>query len=125
MLIRKLMSPKPSIVAPQDTLGDARLLMERGNFRRLPVVEGERLVGIVTDRDVLRRVGNLDSVKVKAAMTPDPIVVTPEMTVRDAVELMLSHKFSGFPVLENGQVVGMLTTTDVLKAFLLVYPQTQ
>jgi predicted transcriptional regulator len=59
MLIRELMSLSPTTVAPQDTVGDARLLMERGNFRRLPVVQGERLVGVITDRDILRRVGNL------------------------------------------------------------------
>ncbi len=58
-------------------------------------------------------------------MTPDPIIVTPEMTVRDAVELMLSHRFSGLPVLENGKVVGIVTTTDVLKAFLLAGPHTE
>lgn len=118
MLIRRLMSSSPVTVAPQDTVGDARLLMERGNFRRLPVLDGERLAGIITDRDILRRVGNLDSIKVSAVMTPDPIVVTPEMTVKDTIQLMLSHRFSGLPVIESGKVVGIVTTTDVLKAFL-------
>ncbi len=94
-------------------------MMERGNFRRLPVLDGERLAGIITDRDILRRVGNLDLIKVRIAMTPDPIVVTPEMMVKDAVQLMLSHRFSGLPVVENGKVVGIVTTTDVLKAFLV------
>lgn len=98
-------------------MGDARLLMERRNFRRSPVVEGERLIKIITDRDILRRVGNPDTIKVNAAMTRDPIIVTPGMTVKEALE-MLSHRFSGLPVLENGKVVRIVTTTDILKAFL-------
>jgi CBS domain-containing protein len=60
--------------------------VERGNFRRLPVVELERLIGIITNRDILRRVGNPDSTKVSSVMTCDPIVVTPEMTVKEAVQ---------------------------------------
>lgn len=119
MLIRNLMSSNPVKVTPQDNVVDARLLMEGGDFRRLLVLDGERLAGILTDHDILRRVGNLDSIEVSAVMRADPIVVTPEMMVKDAVQLMLSHKFSGLPVVENGKVVGVVATTDVLKAFLL------
>ncbi len=120
MLISRLMTYKPTTVSSQDNLQTAATLMERGGFRRVPVVNGDALVGIISDRDVRRHVGYLQSTKITAAMTPDPKTVTPKMSVEDAARLMISHKIGGLPVVEDGKLVGILTTTDVLKAFLKV-----
>jgi acetoin utilization protein AcuB len=120
MLISRLMTYQPTTVSSQDSLQTAATLMERGGFRRVPVVDGDNLVGIITDRDIRRHVGYLDSTKITAAMTADPKTVTPRMSVEDAARLMISHKIGGLPVVENGKLVGILTTTDVLKAFLKV-----
>jgi acetoin utilization protein AcuB len=120
MLISRLMTYKPTTVSSQDNLQTAATLMERGGFRRVPVVDGDALVGIISDRDVRRHVGYLQSTKITAAMTPDPKTVTPKMSVEDAARLMISHKIGGLPVVEDGKLVGILTTTDVLKAFLKV-----
>lgn len=120
MLISRLMTYQPTTVSSQDSLQTAATLMERGGFRRVPVVDGDNLVGIITDRDIRRHVGYLDSTKITAAMTADPKTVTPRMSVEDAARLMISHKIGGLPVVEDGKLVGILTTTDVLKAFLKV-----
>jgi len=125
MLISRLMTYKPTTVSSQDNLQTAATLMERGGFRRVPVVDGDALVGIISDRDVRRHVGYLQSTKITAAMTPDPKTVTPKMSVEDAARLMISHKIGGLPVVENGRLVGIVSTSDILKAFLNVVQATQ
>src|SRR5262249_31895387 len=81
-------------------------------------LQEERLVGILTDRDIRRHVGSEDRTKVSAAMTETPLSVSPSTTVEEATQLMLKHQISGLPVLEDGKLVGIITTSDVLKAFL-------
>lgn len=125
MLISRLMTPNPTTVNSRDYLQAAATLMKEGGYRRVPVVDGGKLVGIVTDRDVRRHVGYLDSTRISAAMTPDPHTVTPRMSVEDAARLMISHKIGGLPVVEDGKLVGIITTTDVLRAFLKVEAATQ
>jgi acetoin utilization protein AcuB len=120
MLISRLMTYGAETISSHDTLQTAATLMERGGFRRVPVVDDGKLVGIISDRDVRAHSGYLDSTRVTAAMTSDPKTVTPQMSVEDAARLMIEHKIGGLPVVEDGKLVGILTTTDVLKAFLKV-----
>jgi len=112
-------------VSSHDTLQTAADLMNKGGFRRVPVVDDGNLVGIVSDRDVRAHTGYLELTKVTAAMTSDLKTVNPKMSVEDAARLMIEHKIGGLPVLEDGKLVGMITTTDVLKAFLKVEAATQ
>ncbi len=125
MLINKLMTYGAETVSSHDSLQTAAAMMERGGYRRVPVVDDDRLVGIVSDRDVRAHSGYLDSTRVTAAMTSDPKTVTPKMSVEDAARLMIEHKIGGLPVVEDGKLVGIITTTDVLKAFLKVEAATQ
>jgi acetoin utilization protein AcuB len=125
MLISRLMTSGATTVSSHDTLRTAATLMESGGFRRVPVVDEDQLVGIVSDRDIRAHSGYLDLTKVTAAMTSDPKTVTPRMSVEDAARLMITHKIGGLPVVEDGKLVGILTTTDVLKAFLKVEAATQ
>ena len=118
MLVRHRMTQHPVTVSPQDTLATAQQKMTTGHFRRLPVVHDGTLVGILTDRDVRRHVGVEERTRVAAAMTETPLTVSPLTTVEEAVQLMLRHQVGGLPVVENGKVVGILTTSDVLQAFL-------
>jgi acetoin utilization protein AcuB len=97
-------------------------MADRG-FRRLPVEEEGRLVGIVTrgdleaklgwDRMAWRRLGR----RVEDAMTPNPYTVVAGDPLDRAVELMLHHGISGVPVVENNRLVGIVTETDVYRAF--------
>jgi acetoin utilization protein AcuB len=112
------MIPDPITVTADDLMIQARLRMQKGNFRRLPVLSDGKLVGIITDRDMRQHVGLLDRTEVKVAMSKNPISVTPAMTVEAAAQLLLKHKIGGLPVVENGQLVGIVTTSDIMQAFL-------
>jgi acetoin utilization protein AcuB len=120
MLISRLMTYGAETVSSHDSLQTVASMMQRGGFRRVPVVDDGKLVGIISDRDVRAHGGYLELTKVTAAMTSDPKTVTPQMSVEDAARLMIAHKIGGLPVVENGNLVGIITTTDVLKAFLKV-----
>ena len=112
------MTRRPVTVAPRDTLLDAQEKMIAGGFRRLPVVEGDRLVGILTDRDLGPHSGHLRETRVTAAMTENPLTITPATPLEAAARRMLDTKLDSLPVVEDGKLVGIITTTDILKAFL-------
>ena len=120
MEIANWMSRSPACISPNDTLAAAKKLMGAGQFRRLPVVENDKLVGIITERDLRQHWGYLDSTKVNAAMTCDPVTVTPRNTAEDAAHLMLQHKIGGLPVVDNRKLVGILSTSDLIRALLNV-----
>lgn len=125
MQIANCMTPHPVTVSPRDTLARAKTKMDVGRFRRLPVVENGKLVGILTERDIRNHWGYLDSTRVDAAMTADPVTITPRISAEDAARLMLEHKIGGLPVVDNGELVGVVSTSDILRAFLCVVQATQ
>ncbi len=114
----KRMTSKVITVGPQDSLSKAKALMDSGNFRHLPVVEAGKLTGILSDRDIQRHLGYLKSTRVDAVMTPNPITVSSSTTVEQAAHLMLRRKINAVPVVEDGKPLGILTTSDILTAFL-------
>jgi acetoin utilization protein AcuB len=130
MLVGNIMTTAVITIAPTSSIESGIELMREHGFRRLPVVEEGRLVGIVTDRD-LRQASNsplvlrerwyndflLEAIKIRSCMTPQPITVTPATPVSAAATLLRSHKIDGLPVVdneENNQVVGIVTVTDML-----------
>jgi acetoin utilization protein AcuB len=119
MFVKDRMSERFVTVAPDATLAEARALLDRHRIRHLPVLERGQLVGIITDRDI-RSAASASSpgqVEVRAAMTRDPITVIPETRVEEAAKLMVMHRIGGLPVLRGGELVGIITETDLLKAF--------
>ena len=120
MQIVNLMTPDPIVINPDDTLANAKAVMDDGRFRRLPVVEDGRLVGILTERDIREHMGYLGSTRVNAAMRTALVTVTPFNTVEDAARLMLKHKIGGLPIVLGDALVGIVTTSDLLRAFLVV-----
>jgi len=132
---RHIMSISPLTIAPNTSVYAARALMQQCRIRHLPIVEEGRLVGMVSDRD-LRLVlpspatslaaGELHYLLTKLTvgeiMTRFVMAVSPECPVPEAIGRMLGHKIGALPVVENRQVVGILTRTDVLQAFLKFYP---
>ena len=125
MRIAELMTPNPVTVGPDASLATVKSLMEAGKFRRVLVMEKEKLIAIVTERDVREHTGYLELTKVTAAMRPNVLTVTPNQTAEDAARLMLEHKIGGLPVMEGDRVVGILTSSDLLKAFLKVVAATE
>ncbi len=125
MEVAARMTPHPTTAAPRDTLAKAKALMHAGGFRCLPVVEGEKLVGVITERDLRQHLGYLDATRVDGAMTSKPLTVPPSCSVQDAARLLLQHKVGAMPVVENGGLVGIITTSDLLKALLDVIEASQ
>jgi CBS domain-containing protein len=123
MRVIDTMTPNPVVISPTDTLAVARGLMDRGKFRALPVLENGKLIGIVTDRDLRKHEGlagkasdYLQWTQVTAAMTRDPITVSQESSALDAARLLLEHKIGGLPVMDGVDLVGIVTTSDLLRA---------
>ena len=117
MVVNQLMTKEPTTVASTDTLEQARLLMEAGGFRRVPVVDQGKLVGILSDRDIRQHAGHLTHTRVDAAMTQRVVTVTPSTMMERAAHLLLKHKVGGLPVVDGTRVVGIVTTSDILGAF--------
>ncbi len=117
MVVGQKMTKKPVTVGPDATLAVAHKKMG-GKFRRVPVVEDGRMVGIVTDRDLREHKGMLDKTKVNAVMTRKVVTVTSATPIERAARLLLRRKISGLPVVNDGKLVGIITTSDLLKALL-------
>ena len=120
MTIRRKMSHKPITISPDKTVLDALDVMKKNSIRHLPVVDGKKFVGFVSEFD-LREVRLLplsEDILVRDVMVKDPITISPEESLEDAARLIFKHKIGGLPVLENGKLVGVLTSKDILAAFI-------
>ena len=108
------MTRKVVTATPADTLAAASARMKAGKFRRLPVVEKNKLVGIVSEFDLKRYTDALESTLVEVAMTRDPITVMISETPEHAASLMSQHKIGALPVLKAGRLVGIVTAKDLM-----------
>jgi len=118
MKVADCMTPKPACLAPEDTLTAAIALMEAGDFRAVPIVLDGKLIGIISDRDIRSSRQKPGATKVSEIMSRNPICVSPDDSVNEAVRMILSYKIGGLPVVKEDNLVGMITTTDILKAIL-------
>lgn len=118
MLVGNRMTQEPITAEPDELLIRASHKMQSGGFRRLPVVSDGKLVGIVTERDLREHQGHLEHTKINGVMTENPVTVTPATTLEEAAQIMLERKFDGLPVIADGRLVGIITASDVLTAFL-------
>ena len=104
--------------APDDTLAEAASKMRQQQTGSLLIMEGTRLSGIVTERDVLKVVGDGQdpkSVSIRDVMTPDPVTVGPDSTIQEAARLMFDKWFRHLPVTTgDGNVVGIISLRDLL-----------
>ncbi|MDO8432613.1 MAG: CBS domain-containing protein [Candidatus Binatus sp.] len=125
MQMLHVMTKHPETVRSGDMLLKAKEMMDAGKFRRLPVVDEGRVVGILTERDLREHAGYLDSTKVDAAMKAPVVSVDSKTSVEEAARLMLVHKIGGLPVVDGGKLVGVVTSSDMLRAFLNVVEATQ
>jgi len=115
MLVRYRMSKKVKVVQPQHTLAETRALLDRHRIRQLPVMRSKALVGIVTDRDL--RSAPKAARTVQDVMTAKLFTASPDMPVDEAARILRQHKVNSLPVVEKNNLVGILTTSDVLDAF--------
>ena len=116
--VGRMMTCAPLVVASTDMLEVARQRMVRAGIRHLPVVDGGRLVGILSDRDLPAHVGQFARTKVDAAMTPNPIAVSRDVSAESAARLMIEHRVRALPVVDGERVVGILSATDILEDYI-------
>lgn len=116
-VVGKWMTPHPISADPSEKLSTVRTKMVAGGFRSIPVLSGGKLIGIITDRDLRRHEGYLDHTDVRLAMTEEVATVSPATPVHAAAKTLLERKVGALPVLEDGRLVGIISTTDILRAF--------
>lgn len=126
-LVRHFMTAPVKSIQRDATLLDAVLLLRSTGFRHLPIVDGERLVGIISERDLHRVAPSLlvnitpdeynavfENTPLDRVMTLNPVTVTPTTPLRKAATILHEQKLGCLPVVENGHLVGILTVTDLL-----------
>ncbi len=119
MLVKEFMTPNPITVTPDKRADETLDVMRKLNFRQCPVVEDGKLIGIVTDRNIRGVLSGRSDTKVGDIMTKDPITILDYASVEGAAEIIRSGKFNALPVVTNkGELVGILTVTDLLDALL-------
>lgn len=131
MNIASIMTTPVQTIGPDQAVEEANQLMARGNFRHLPVTEGKRLIGIVSDRDLalvstvwskddqhLRNYWTAGGVRVRHIMSPCPAILSPLDSVEKAIEIAVERKYGAFPVVDRGSLVGIVTTIDLLRVCL-------
>jgi len=131
MQVEQWMNQDVVSLGPDDSFRTAMHLIRQKGIRHVPVVEGKRLVGIVTDRDLRQASPSgatslsihelhyiLEKLTVREIMTKQVVTIRPDQTVEDAALLLLGHRIGGLPVVRDGELVGIVTETDILQAFL-------
>ena len=127
MFVGKRMTPNPKTVSPDAPLSAAARILREHRFHHLPVVEGETLVGILSDTDLRNASLAASPVEglggppgdrlVREAMRTEVWSVTPEDSVEDALLILTREKFGALPVLSGDRLVGIITRADLLNAF--------
>jgi len=130
MLVRDWMTKDPHVVPPSTPVMEAMNMLRGEGYRRLPVVKDGKLLGIVTDRDLKEATPSkatslsvyelnylLSKLTLKDVMRTPVITIGPDEPIEQAALTMETHRVSGLPVIEKGAVVGILTITDLLRAF--------
>lgn len=128
MKVKDIMTKNVVTIEREDTLRSALILMRKHDIHHLPVVNGEKLVGIVSDKDIYRPLPSLvdvkdkvdlgeilDTIRVKKIMSHPVKAVAPSMDAQDLARFLLKYKFRCFPVVSGGKVAGIITTTDLLR----------
>lgn len=130
MLVQDLMTKDPLTVPLETPITEARRMMEERRIRHLLVTDGRRLAGIVTDRDIRLNLPSpatslsvweinylVARLSVDSVMTRRVITVDPRRDAAAAGRIMLEHKIGALPVIDAGTMVGIVTETDILRAF--------
>ena len=118
MLVKQAMNRKVVVTKPDVTVKEAAQIMSKFRIGCLVVLEGEKIVGIITERDVLRKVvaTGLDAsnTKIEQVMTKEVITIDSDKSIEDACSLMTEHDIKKLPVLEEGKLIGIITATDLI-----------
>jgi len=127
-VVREIMMGSPVTLKPEDTLDLANDVISLGRIRHIPVVDEGRLVGLLSERDLMGAAASqifglkqrskaalLKSVLIKDVMKKRVVTVGPQTPIRDVAHLMAEKKIGCVPVVSDGSLVGLVTTTDILR----------
>ncbi len=133
MFVHDYMTPNPVMVDPDMTFPEATSLMRKRKIRRLPVVDHDQLIGIVSEEDLLSNqpspattlsihemYGLLERLRVRQMMSRPVFTVEGDCPVEEAARIMVDHKVGCLPVMEGDKLVGIITETDIFKVLVEV-----
>ena len=131
MLVGERMSRPPVTIGPEMSIHDALALFKQERIRRAPVIKGSKLVGIVSEKDLLNASPSpattlsvwemnylLSKLTVAEVMSKDVISVTEDTPIEEAARIMADFKIGGVPVMRSGAIAGIITETNLFKIFL-------
>ncbi|NLJ75697.1 MAG: CBS domain-containing protein [Peptococcaceae bacterium] len=134
MFIHDYMSRAPITISQETPVLKALSIMKKNKIRQLPVVLGGKLIGLVTEKDLLNVSPSpatslsifevnylLAKITVKDAMVKDVMTVTPDTTIEETALLMREHKINSVPVVENDALVGIITDSDIFDAMVKLF----
>lgn len=133
--VAHVMTSDVQTISINDSLSNANSFFRKNKMRHLPVVANNELVGILSQTDLLRiSFGNtfgdsqegadeaiFDMLSINQVMKHSPVTVHPDQTLKEAAEILAEREFHALPVVDNGKLVGIITTTDLIKYFLSLY----
>ncbi len=130
MKVKDIMAKEVATLRVDDELSLAEDIMHLGRIRHLPVMEGEHLRGIISERDLYKaslasaidydphiKRNYMKTVVIREVMKTELVTISPEAGVREAGRLMLQHKIGCLPVVQNDRMVGLVTETDVIRYY--------
>ncbi len=133
MLVRKKMKRDLVTITKDERMTIAKKILQEKNIRHLPVVDGKKLIGLVTNLDIRKAEASpatsleirelhylLDKIKVSEIMTRNVITIHPDTSVEEAATLLHDNKIGCLPVVEDGNLVGIITENDVMEIFIQV-----
>jgi acetoin utilization protein AcuB len=131
MLVREIMTTDITTLREDEALLDATLVLARAGFRHVPILRGDQLVGIVTSTDVKHYTPSIlsgipaeeynrlmETTPLVKIMTRNPITIEPDKTVYEAARLLYDRRIGCLPVVENGALKGIVTTSDMLNVLI-------
>ena len=133
MLVRKKMQKNITTITKDERMTTAKKIIKEKNIRHLPVVDGKKLIGLVTNMDIRKSEASpatsleirelhylLDKITVGEIMTRNVITIAPDISIEEATTLLHDNKIGCLPVIEDGNLVGLLTEGDVMEILIEV-----
>ncbi|MFH8086780.1 MAG: CBS domain-containing protein [Candidatus Aenigmatarchaeota archaeon] len=118
MLIKDVMNRNVIVTKPETSVREAAKIMSKYHIGSLIVLEEEKIAGIITEGDILKKVivegKDLDETKVRDIMTENVITITPDKTIDDAVKIMTEKRIKKLPVVDNDKLIGIITASDIM-----------
>ena len=131
MLVREFMTKEVTSLQETDSLLDATMIFVRSTLRHLPILRDKDLVGVVTERDIKQFAPSIlsgitadeynrvmETTPLSHVMTRDPMTVKPDQPIAEAAKVLFTRRIGCLPVVEDGVLKGILTTTDMMKLLL-------